>query len=60
MYAIDQNHNRILRLAAGSDEQEVLPFSGLDQPEGIAVSSRGDVYVADTDNSRVVMLPAGS
>lgn len=60
VYAIDQNHNRVLRLAVGSDEQEVLPFSGLDQPEGIAVSSRGDVYVADTDNSRVVMLPAGS
>ncbi|QTJ66389.1 protein kinase [Rhodococcus sp. ZPP] len=60
VYAIDQNHHRVLRLRAGSDEQEVLPFTGLSEPEGIAVSNRGDVYVADTDNGRVLMLPAGN
>ncbi len=37
-----------------------LPFSGLINPAGVAVSSAGDVFVADSDNNRVVDLPSGS
>jgi hypothetical protein len=37
----------------------VLPFSGLFFAEDVAVDQAGDVFVADTNNSRVVELPAG-
>jgi serine/threonine-protein kinase len=45
----------------GSDgAQTVLPFTGLDNPGGIAVSRSGDLFVADAGNSRVLDLPAGA
>jgi NHL repeat len=35
--------------------------ASLDYPEGVATDSRGDVFIADTDNNRVVeVTPAGS
>jgi streptogramin lyase len=37
-----------------------LPFSGLDYPGGVAVSSAGDVYLADSLNDRVLKLATGS
>ncbi|WP_156689495.1 serine/threonine-protein kinase PknD [Mycobacterium sp. Marseille-P9652] len=40
--------------------QIVLPFTGLDNPEEIAVDAKGDVYVTDSGNSRVLELAAGS
>ena len=36
-----------------------VPFTGLNIPWGVAVNAAGDIYVADTDNNRVVKLPAG-
>ncbi|MCV7200179.1 hypothetical protein [Mycobacterium angelicum] len=36
--------------------QTVIPFIGLSGPEGVAVDSAGNVYVADSGNSRVVKL----
>jgi serine/threonine-protein kinase len=60
----------VLKLAAGSSTQEVLPFTGLKYPNAVAVdspsggwlgiASAGNVYVADSDNNRVLKLPAGS
>ncbi|MCV7257135.1 protein kinase [Mycobacterium shimoidei] len=40
--------------------QEVLPFTALINPSGVAVDLAGDVYVADFSNVRVLRLPAGS
>ena len=40
--------------------QVVLPFTGLDNPEEIAVDVKGDVYVTDSGNNRVLELAAGS
>jgi serine/threonine-protein kinase len=40
--------------------QVVLPFTGLDNPEEVAVDAKGDVYVNDSGNNRVLELAAGS
>ena len=50
----------MLKLAAGSATQSVLPFTGLAWPMGVAVDSAGDLYVADNGTSRVLKLAAGS
>jgi hypothetical protein len=36
--------------------QQTLPFTNLLGPEGLAVDSNGDVFVADTDHNRVLEL----
>jgi serine/threonine-protein kinase len=48
----------VLKLSAGSSTQNVLPFTGLNQPEGVAVDSAGDLYVVDYGNTWVVKLAA--
>ncbi|GAB3020764.1 serine/threonine-protein kinase PknD [Mycobacterium bourgelatii] len=40
--------------------QVVLPFAGLSGPAGLAVSAKGDVYVVDAGNNRVLKLAVGS
>lgn len=50
---------RVVKLTAGSSAPTVLPFSGLYQPQGLAVDTNGAVYVADFNN-RVVKLAAGA
>ena len=40
--------------------QVTLPFTGLANPWGVAVDGTGAVYVADTNNNRVLKLAAGS
>nr|WP_174604510.1 serine/threonine-protein kinase PknD [Mycobacterium numidiamassiliense] len=52
-------YGRVVELPPGSSSPTVLPFSGLYQPQGLAVDSAGTVYVADFNN-RVVKLAAGS
>ena len=37
-----------------------MPFTSLDDPNGVAVDAAGDVYAADPVASRAVELPAGS
>jgi DNA-binding beta-propeller fold protein YncE len=59
VYVADFN-NRVVKLTAGSTSQTVLPFTGLNYPEGVAVDGQGSVYVADRGNDRVLMLAAGS
>ncbi|MCV7009211.1 serine/threonine-protein kinase PknD [Mycobacterium gordonae] len=52
-------YGRVVKLADGSSTPTVLPFTGLYQPQGLAVDANGTVYVADFNN-RVVKLAAGS
>jgi DNA-binding beta-propeller fold protein YncE len=50
----------LVKLAAGSTDQTVLPLTGLEYPDGMAVDTAGDVYVIDGKNSQVVKFAAGS
>ena len=58
VYVTDAGNNRVLKLAAGSSTQAVLPFTGLNNPWGVAVDSSGNLYVSD-GNNRVLKLPVG-
>jgi DNA-binding beta-propeller fold protein YncE len=57
--------NRVLKLAAGSGTQTVLPFTGLTGPAGVAVNPpwiaarTNSVYVVDCMNNRVLKLGLG-
>jgi NHL repeat len=44
--------------AVSYSPQVTLPFTPLNFPYAVAVDGSGDVYVADSFNSRVVELPA--
>ncbi len=50
----------MLKLAAGSATQTVLPFTGLNSPMGVAVDTAGNLHVTDAGNHRVLKLAAGS
>ena len=50
---------RVVKLAAGSNTQTVLPFTGLGGANGVAVDTAGAVYVSDNLNNRVLKLTAG-
>lgn len=68
VYVTDTHTNRVVKLAAGSGTQTVLPFTGLDMCDknieasvgGVAVDAAGNVYVADSCHNQVVKLAAGS
>ena len=60
MYVADTGNHRVVKLAAGSSTQTVLPFTGLRYPFSVAVDTADNVYVADTYNARLVKLAAGS
>jgi len=57
VYVADFGNKRVLKLAAGSSTQDVLPFAGLNGPDGVAVDSTGNLYVTDSRNNRVLKLP---
>jgi DNA-binding beta-propeller fold protein YncE len=64
LYVADHMNSRVLKLAAGSTTQTVLPFpTGPDRlymPSAVAVDREGTVYVSDCARSRVWKLAAGS
>jgi serine/threonine-protein kinase len=47
-----------MRLRKDTTASITLPFNGLKGPQGVAVDSAGNVYVADAGNNRVLKLPA--
>ncbi|BBZ12133.1 serine/threonine-protein kinase PknD [Mycobacterium branderi] len=60
VYVTNQGmYGRVVKLAPGSSSPSVLPFTGLYEPQGVAVDGNGAVYVSDFNN-RVVKLDAGS
>jgi serine/threonine protein kinase, bacterial len=58
----DLDNRRVLKLPAGSNNQVVLPFVGLQAPNDVAVDGAGNVYVADglPAHSRVLKLSTRS
>ncbi len=46
-------------MAFGPGVQTAVPASGLFYPSGVAMDGAGDIFIADSDNSRVVEVPAG-
>ena len=59
VYVADKG-SQVFKYAAGSTTPVELPFTGLNGPDGVAVDTAGNVYVADYNNSRVLELPAGT
>ncbi len=60
VYATNEGmYGRVVKLARGSNTPTVLPFSGLYEPQGVAVDSNQAVYVTDFNN-RVVKLAPGT
>ena len=57
LYTTDTANNQVLK-AGDTLTPERLPITGLDLPQGVAVDSRGNVYVVDFGNRRVVKLLA--
>ena len=57
VYVTDQN--RVVKLAAGSNDQTVLPFTA-DRIRDVAVDRAGNIYATDPLGNRVLMLTAGS
>jgi sugar lactone lactonase YvrE len=55
-YVVDGGNNRVLRWKGGN-APDVVPFTGLNSPDGLAVTyTTGDVWVVDTGNNRVLRL----
>ena len=48
----------MVEVPAGGGAQTTVG-SGLNYPTGVAVDGAGDVFIADSDNNRVVEVPAG-
>jgi DNA-binding beta-propeller fold protein YncE len=57
LYVTDPTNKRVLKLAAGSNDESEVPFTGLNDPAGVAVDAAGNLYVTD---SQVLKLAAGS
>jgi len=60
VYVTNLKNNTVSVLPAGcssSSCEQILPFTGLLEPFGVAVDRVGDVYVADNEHQRIVELP---
>ncbi|MDP7706385.1 MULTISPECIES: hypothetical protein [unclassified Mycobacterium] len=48
LWVVSSGKNLVEKLPAGASAPQVLPFTGLVTPCGVAVDSTGSVYVTDT------------
>jgi sugar lactone lactonase YvrE len=54
------NTHALIRLDLASGQRETLAQSGLIEPQGLAVDTRGDIYLADESAHRVIeYVPVG-
>lgn len=56
----DGGNNRVLILPVETKKQAELPFSGLKQPGGLTLDSKGNVFLNDTGHNRTLKLAVGS
>jgi serine/threonine-protein kinase len=49
----------VLQLRHGATAATPLPFTGLTDPQGVAVDGHGDVYITDAGRVPVVKLAVG-
>ncbi len=67
-YIADRHNNRVRQVAAdgtittmvGTVTANSAPIASLAGPRGIAVAQGGSLYVADTDNQRILTIAGGS
>jgi tripartite motif-containing protein 71 len=57
VYVADTNNNRVVELSAATGTV-LKTFSGIPDPEGIAVTPAGTIWVAETGQNRLVELSA--
>jgi DNA-binding beta-propeller fold protein YncE len=56
-WAVDTGNNRVVKWQNGTNALAVVPFTGLNAPQGLGWSyGTGDVWVADTGNNRVLRM----
>jgi hypothetical protein len=54
----DAGNEQLVKWAAGSEAQTVMPFTGINHPICVTVDTVGNVYVIDGGNHRVLKLSA--
>jgi serine/threonine-protein kinase len=57
IYITDRGNAGVLQLKADATAAIPLPFTGLNDPQGVGVDAAGDVYVTDVGSTPVVKLP---
>lgn len=60
-FVVDSGNNRVVKWAPDANSSDVVAFTGLNNPDGLAVVNTGlaSLYVADTGNNRVLNLADG-
>ena len=53
-YVVDSGNNRVMNWNTGMNAPLVVAFTGLNNPDGVAVNSSPFVWVVDTGNNRVL------
>lgn len=57
VFVVDHTNNQVIELAAASFTQSMVVASGLSSPTALALDGAGNLYISDTGDSLVVMVP---